>query len=232
MQPRLIDASGVLLVAIFAALLAAGCGLPSSYYLTPPATPTVFATPLTPLFSVKSTVDNSESELRGFALYYKCYLNTGDIESNFSESSFESTLRSAGFFPVCSEDDTSPSEHSLPLFPIDSADRGKDFTITVNFNSPDSGMYNALSSYTRPDTTIVVSKGVRRYVPTDPVGSCKTFDFSEFLTADIDFSGIAGGVPSNGPFYIAMYALSYGLQDISTPIWSWPVYLGYVGIHN
>ena len=28
--------------------------------------------------------------------------------------------------------------------------------------------------------------------------------------------------------YLAMYAVSYGIQDVSTPIYSYPVYLGYL----
>jgi hypothetical protein len=213
---------------MLAALLAAGCGLPSPYYLSPPAAPSSSASPTTPLFSVTSTTDNSEAEFRGFELYYKCYLSEADIESNFGSLSFESTLRSAGFLPVCSEDDTSPSGHLVPLIPIDAADRGKSFTITVDFNSPSSATYQ----YTRPDIGTIVSKGVRRYVPDDTAVTCKTFDFAQFLTTDADYSRIGSSVPLDGPFYIAIYALSYGVQDKATPIWSWPVYLGYVGIRT
>jgi hypothetical protein len=218
---------------MIAALLAAGCGLPSPYYLSPPATPgyiagTQSALPGTPYFYVISTTDNSEAEFRGFELYYKCYLDAGGIEMNFGSSSFESTLRSVGFKPVCSEDDTSPSAHSAPLIPIAPADRGKPFVVKVDFDSLGGGLYKAIYSYTRPDTAIVVSKGVRRYA-IDAAVSCKTFDFAQFVSTDADFS-IGGSVSPGGPFFIAIYALSYGLQDISTPIWSWPVYLGYVEI--
>jgi hypothetical protein len=216
---------------MLAALLAAGCGLPSPYYLSPPAAPSSSASPTTPLFSVTSTTDNSEAEFRGFELYYKCYLSEADIESNFGISSFESTLRSAGFLPVCSEDDTSPSGHIVPLVPIDAADRGKSFTITVDFNTLGPGTYPATYHYTRPDIGTTVSKGVRRYVP-DTAVTCKGFDFAEFLTTDADYSRIGSSVPPGGPFYIAIYALSYGVQDKATPIWSWPVYLGYVGIRT
>lgn len=228
MRPRLI--LGMLL----AALLAAGCGLPSSYYLTPPATPgdvvgTQSAIPGTPYFYVISTTANSESEFRGFELYYKCYLDAADIEDDFGSLSLQSTLQSAGFKPVCSEDDASPTAHSVPLIAIASADRAKDFVVKVDFDSLGGGTFKALYSYTRPDTAVVVTKGVRRHVlDTDTGISCKTFDFAEFLSTDADFSNVASG---GAPFYIAMYALSYGLQDISTPIWSYPVYLGYVGIH-
>lgn len=228
MRPRLIDASGVLLILTLAALLAAACGLPSPYSLSPPTCPEQ-AVLGEPWFKIESTTDNSESEFRGFELYYKCYLKTVDIESNYGSLSSESTLRSAGFLPVCSETDTSPSAHSVPLIPIALADRGKSFRITVDFDSLGGGTYEATYAYTRPDTAIVVSKGVRRYVVDTPV-SCKTFDFGQFSAADLDYGKIKGTVPSGGPFYIAMYALSYGLQDIATPIWSWPVYLGYVEI--
>jgi hypothetical protein len=214
---------------MLAALLAARCGLPSPYYLSPPAAPSSPASPTTPLFSVISTTNNSETEFRGFELYYKCYLSEADIEANFGSSSFESNLRSAGFLPVCSEEDTSPSGHIVPLVPVDAADRGKPFTITIDFNPISSGSYPATYRYTRPDVGTIVSKGVRRYVPDTSV-ACKTFDFAEFLTTDADYSRIGSSVPASGPFYIAIYALSYGLQDISTPIWSWPVYLGYVEI--
>jgi hypothetical protein len=220
----------LILAPMIAALLAAGCGLPSPYYLSPPAAPSSPASVNSPLFSVISTTDNSETEFRGFELYYKCYLSEADIEANFGSLSFESTLRSAGFLPVCTETDTSPSVHIVPLVPIDAADRGKPFTITIDFNSPNPGIYNAVSSYTRPDTAIVVTKGVRRYVLDTLTGvSCKTFDFLEFLTADADFGKVAS---AGAPFYVAMYALSYGLQDKATPIWSWPVYLGYVEIKS
>lgn len=228
MRPRPI------LAPLLAALLAAGCGLPSSYYLTPPATPgsvpgTGSAVPGTPVFYIISTTDNSESEFRGFELYYKCYLNEGDIESNFGSSSFESDLRSAGFLAVCPEGDFTPTSRTVPLFLIDDSDRGTDFVITIDFNPSGLGLYDAVCTF---DPLIQASKGVRRHVLDTATGvSCKTFDFAEFLSTDADFLKIAGSVPANGPFYIAMYALSYGLQDISTPIWSYPVYLGYVGIH-
>ena len=225
MRPRLFLGS------LIAAFLAGSCGLPSPYYLSPPAAPSSPASPTTPLFSVISTTDNSETEFKGFELYYKCYLNEGDVESNFGSSSFESNLRSAGFLPACSEDDTSPSGHLVPMILIDPADRGKNFTITVDFNPSGLGIYNPTYKYTRPDIGTFVSIGVRRYVP-DTAVTCKSFDFAQFLTMDADYTRIGSSVPANGPFYIAIYALSYGVQDKATPIWSWPVYLGYVGIHN
>jgi hypothetical protein len=229
MRPRFIDASGVLLGSMLVALLVAGCGLPSSYYLTPPATPPTLASPIGyPVFQVISTTDNSESEFRGFELYYKCYRITETLESGFGENSLESDLRAKGFLPVCSELDSTPTGRRVPLILVDPLDRGLDFTVTVDFNLPGSATY-ARYQYTGPVTLSSVSVEVRRYI-SDGAGACKTFDATEFLATDLDISRIFAGALTDGSFYLAMYALSYGLQDISTPIWSWPVYLGYVEI--
>jgi hypothetical protein len=215
------------LVPLLTVLLAAGCGLPQSYYLTPPATPTVWAGPTRPYFEVISTTANSEPEFRGFELYYKCYRIGELIQSSFGETSRESDLLSAQFRPVCSQSDPSPSARGVPLIPIDIPDRGKSFTITVDFNSPLEATYK----YTGPGTSNSVSVGVLRYV-SDGAGACKTFDSIEFLATDIDISRIfaEAQAQSDPEFYIAMYAMSYGKQDLATTIWSSPVYLGYIRI--
>jgi hypothetical protein len=218
------------LLLLLLVLLTAGCGLPSPFYLTPPATPTPLATPTgTPYFQVISTTANIEPEFRGFELYYKCYKTTGDpIESDFGTSSFESDLRRAGFLPVCSETDVFASGRSAPLIYIDPTpptDRGEAFTITVDFNSP----ANAKYEYTGPKTGTFFSVGVRRSV-SDGVGKFKTFDPTQFQSTDVDISRIFADAQLAGEFYIAMYAMSYGKQDLATTIWSSPVYLGYIHI--
>jgi hypothetical protein len=208
------------LVPLLTVVLAAGCGLPQTYYLTPPATPTVWASPTRPYFEVISTTANGEPEFRGFELYYKCYRIGEAIENGFGETSQESNLRSVGFLPVCSsENDASPTGRSVPLILIDIPSRGLSFTVTVDFNVPASATYQ----YTGH------SVGVRRYV-SDGAGACKTFESSKFEATDVDISRIFAGAQSDGEFYLAMYALSYGKQDLTTTIWSSPVYLGYVRI--
>ena len=217
------------LLLLLLVLLTAGCGLPSPFYLTPTATPGP-ATETTPLFQIKSTSENSEPEFRGFELYYKCYKTADDpIESNFGTSSFESDLRRAGFLPVCSEADVFASGRSAPLIYIDPTlptDRGEVFNVTVDFNSP----ANAKYEYTGPKTGTFFSVGVRRSV-SDGVGRFKTFDPVQFQSTDPDISRIWTQAKAEGSFYIAMYTLSYGRQDLGTPIWSSPVYLGYVRIY-
>jgi len=222
MRPRLFI--GLLLPA----LLAAACGIPSPSFLEPPTCPAQ-ALPLTPEFQIGSTTNNSESELRGFALYYKCYGIDETIESGFGYETSESALQNPkGFFPVCSETDDSTSGRSVPLIYIDPkppTDQGQEFTITVDFNSPVDAKY----AYTGPVTGKSISVGVRRSV-SDGVGGFKTFDFAQFQSTDSDISRIWTKAQDARSFYVAMYALSYGLQDKATPIWSWPVYLGYVEI--
>jgi len=213
------------LLAILAALLAAGCGLPSPYFLEPPGYPKLgFASDSTPIFYVESTTVNNEPEFRGFELYYKCYKDEASIEDGFGPGNQESDLKAAGFLPVCTASDLSPQGRSVPLIPIDVDDRGSTFTITLNFNAPGTAQYK----YNGPVSLENVSVGVRRFV-FDGVNRCKTFDYASFLAPDADISKIYAEL-SGGPIYIAMYALSYGKQDLATTIWSTPVYLGWAKI--
>ncbi len=224
MRPRLI------LVSILVAVMAGGCGLPANYFLSPPATPATLASPIgTPYFQIISTTANSESEFRGFALYYKLYSIDETIESGFGyETSESALLNPKGFLPVCSKTDLFASGHTVPLIYLDPnppTDKGQEFTITIDFNSPADAKY----AYTGPVTMQSISVGVCRSVA-DGLGGFKTFDPTEFLSTDSDISRIWTKARAAGSFYLAMYALSYGLQDRVTPIWSWPVYLGYVEI--
>jgi hypothetical protein len=214
------------LLAILAVLFAAGCGLPSPYFLEPPGYPKLgFASDSTPIFYVESTTANSEPEFRGFELYYKCYKDEASIEYGFGTGNQESDLKAAGFLPVCTASDLSPQGRSVPLIPIESDDRGSEFTITLNFNAPDTAAYE----YTGPISTTVVSTGVRRYVfDVDSGTGCKTFAYDQFSPSDPDISAIHSQL--SGAVYIAMYALSYGKQDLATTIWSTPVYLGWAKI--
>jgi len=229
-------------VTLFAlVLVAVSCGLPSSYYLSPPTLGPGGAQgdPTSGFFQILSTSANSEEEFRGFELYYKfdATAPTG-TEINLGNSTNDvTTLTNAGFLTVCSGDstrDATPTQRTLPLIPIQQADRGTTFSVTINVNpqSPDATLVNYTYTAAAAGT---VEVQIDRHVFDTTTGGCKPFTFIRWLpgnysTADADMTNL--GTLQSSTIYLVMYAVSYGLQDVSTPIYSYPVYLGYLTLSS
>lgn len=115
-------------------------------------------------------------------------------------------------------------------------------------NSPSLSYY----VYAKPaPSTAVVYAEVRRFVTAQSGNECKSFapnsvsgvvNWDAPAFADIDLSGTTGNAiwtqvvnNNSGNIYVMVYALSYGLSTasvggvaVNTPVYSSPVYLGYV----
>jgi len=227
-------------------ILEVGCGLPSPYFLSPPVVPQL-AQVTSPNFYFASTSANNEVELRGFEVYYK--FETDPASQGFiNDTNLGSTtntytdLTVAGFSPLCSSTDVSPLTHQSPLVPIAIGDRGQAFTVTltISTNTANSGI--STYSYTGPVSGSVIGE-VRRAAPLPSnlfTSGCKLFLSNSNVTSYTDYDPTADNdvraifstaQSSGGTAYLMMYALTYGLQDISTPIYSNPVYLGYISIN-
>jgi hypothetical protein len=242
---------------LFAAMTAlCGCGLPNYPTLNPPGTPSVLASDTNSVFTIMSTTENNELEFRGFELFYKFYSNPSAIESNLQSVIWSVLINTYGYRPVCDQTDTfsgyPPSNlHSTkpyPLLYVQPADRGTQFSITVAFpstatvpplESPVAVLYNGAPCYSPDDSSAPLS--VRRNVGNTTSGTTTYQEGKYFIAGDLgdpatyqssdrDVQAIWGSI--SGPAYLAMYVLSYGVQDFTTDLYSTPVYLGYVPVNT
>jgi hypothetical protein len=225
------------------ALVETGCGLPDSYFLQPPTV----VQPAAGLSSFSFLNPDHSNDLgvtfTGFELYYRFYNLTDTININAYDPTNPADpttqLASAGFLPVRTFQDT-PSSQSIPVIPIGPAVAGSSFLVQVNITgSPATG-----SQPTGPANYIVGTAGqveLRRNV----VDPNHTYGYKNFLSnnypspsntntnyssVDGDFSVVYNGATSNQYAYIALYALSYGLINLTTPTRSTPKYLGYESV--
>jgi len=224
---------GVKLLAVLAlALTAAGCGLESPFYLNPPGTPAQPASTGTPIFYLLHTSQNNEVEFRGYELYYKLYSLDSDgqalmsAESNLGSATFD-VLISKSYHPLCTTlHDTSTTSsviHNAPLIRILPADIGS----TLQFLIDLSPAYQSTLSVPYAGGIIPLN----RFVP-DGNGSLKSFDPAQIASTDSDISAIWNAATiSQHSVDVVLYALSYGVKDLTTPIYSNPVYLGYAQIN-
>ena len=226
------------LILFIAVLLGTGCGLPDAFYLSPPSV-TFTSDIRSGTFSLLMTDHTSEPEFRGYELYYKLYADAATIGADANLGGSGGTvdgLRQEGFLtltrgPGTFAQDVSVGSRTVPVLPIVTLDRTSSFPITISFN-PGSGADSATNfSYASP-TKGAVQQEIDRHVDgvINGVSRCKPFTFgrSFYLVTDPDFTAISGAV--SGQLYLALYVASYGLQNLSTPIYSYPVYLGYVSL--
>jgi hypothetical protein len=224
-----------------------GCGLPDQFYIASPSTVTLaggtgntfsFANP-------DHTSDSTTLNFKGFELYYKLYSTdnssaiTGQDYNANNTSDVVTQLTNAGYLPVCAGTDI--NTHASPLIPVAVADISSTFSVTVSVNQFPAGAIST-ASYSVIASGHQVNVEIRRNIIDNGFGSSgqfKTFlpnsltssDLS-FVPADIDVSGIYTRVQQlGGNAYLAMYALSYGVQGLSTPIRSTPLFLGYVFVN-
>jgi hypothetical protein len=249
--------------AALAALLLsfAGCGLPDSFYLSPPSigvSTGALASALSGNFVIQHTDRSSEPDFRGYELYYKLYTGPPPVAdqnlgtaATTSTSTVDALMTQSGFLTLCRgpsvspppatasaqavAPDTSVATRTLPLILIDPSDRGSNFTITINVNpvNQSSGSDSATNfTYTAPTGVYLqeVDRHVNGVIPGVGVPRCMPFTFGQgyYQPSDLDISAIWSAI--QGTLYIAVYAVSYGLQDLSTPIYSYPVYMGYLSI--
>jgi hypothetical protein len=234
-----------LAILLICALVEGGCGLPDQYYLAPPNLQTLAGgTGSTFSFSNPDhALDSTNVSFKGFELYYRLYASdnaiaiTGQDYSASNPAAPEVQLIANGFFPVCASTDVPPGRN-LPLIPVTMSNQAYSFTVTITINQYPAGALST-AAYTVGASPINVE--IRRNAQDQTLGvsAYKTFlpnsltigDPSFVPTTDADIAPIWTKVQSlGGSAYLAMYALSYGLQGISTTIRSTPTFLGYISL--
>ncbi len=245
---------GAALVAVL--LSTAGCGLPDAYYLSPPNVPAPTGS-LVNSFVILPTDHSSEPDFRGYELYYKLYSpatppvadqNLGTAATT-STTTVDALMTASGFLTLCRgpvvsapatalpqavAQDTSSETRNVPLILIDPSDRGSSFSITINFNPVNQLGNDSTTNYTYTAPTGAYQQEIDRDVDgtISGVQRCMPFTLGQgyykSTDPDIVISGINSSTIQGTVVYIAVYAVSYGLQNLSTPIWSYPVYMGYL----
>ncbi len=223
------------------ALLWAACGLPDPFYLSPPAVTTTGT--LVYSFQLTSTDRSAEPDFRGFELYYKIYADPGSAAADAGWGGGDpgpSLLIQKGFLAVCRgpsvqpappgglSADTSADARILPLIPIAPGDRSSSFPVQINFG-PVTGDTSTNFSYTSPSTGQPVVQQIDRHVNVSAGSGCKPFTFgaANYVSTDPDISAVFSNI-QGGIIYVGVYVLSYGIQNLSTPIYSSPVFMGYL----
>ena len=225
----------------------AGCGLPDSFYLSPPSASQ--AQPLDGLFTIQHTDRSSEPDFRGYELYYKLYSSAPPAaDTNLgSTTGTVDLLTSNGFLTLCKgpvvtapsgassqavSADVSVATRVAPLILIDPNDRNASFTVTINVNPAGGTDAGTSYSYAAPSGSYQqeIDRHVTGSIATVGVQRCMPFTYGQgyYQQTDPDISAI--WPVTGGTLYIAVYAVSYGLQNLSTPIYSYPVYMGYLTI--
>jgi hypothetical protein len=231
---------GVKLLVLFAcAVTLAGCGLPDQYYLQPPVPQSPAPGAYFAFLNPNHLTGDSNVTFKGYELYYRFYPDSVSINTNAYDpnntADVVSQLTSNGFLPVASDQDSYPARTFIPVVPIDPADIATSFSVHVNINTV--GVIDSFFSFSPVIASL--TGNVRRNVQ-DLVyfpGHFKTYfgnqtSIGNYQAIDADCGLITGqvvGVPT-GTVYLAMYALSFGLQGTppTTPLRSIPVYLGYL----
>ncbi len=214
-----------------------GCGLENITYLSPPGNPTALASPTNNIFTINSTSKNDEAEFLGFELYYKFYA------TGFSIPSVEDIddLKSNGFKPVCSSTDTAAGtdvNHLKPLFEVPPVDRGTTFSITITFTNPQSnpsGEIQPLVKNKGADLSMTIRRDIadNRGVASPTNNQGRPFikvngsAVAAYESTDTDVSPVY----SSDIVSLVMYAMSFGRENITTDLYSPPVYLGFINIY-
>jgi hypothetical protein len=215
------------IVAAAAAFALNSCGLEYITYLEPPAYSSP-ASPSTPVFIVSNPARDAAEVLifTGFELYYKFFnANTQTAEQNLQSglSTRDQLVSTYHFKRMC----TAGTQTQVPPFiPVDSADRGSEFDMELDFNPVN----------TDSPATMVYGGSVP---PTYPYGEIrrqatylsepKTFAKVKLLQTDDDMTGVNWeGVGQT--LNLVVYAISYGVQDYS-PVYSSARYLGYMSYY-
>lgn len=216
MKPRGVLRFLFLTCSVVQVLLA--CGIETIPYLIPPEP----KTPLPPdklRFAASSQHD--QTEFQGFELYYKFYTLSEEIEVAVSS---HLSLEPAGFFRINSEDDTRDNIDK-PLIKIHLGDRGKDYTVTIDFSDEPKITLDFLEPVVT-DTNINIRRGA--YEGDDFLLQ----PFKNFLDVDIDDFDLDDNVQrelmdiTSAYVKLAIYVLSYGEGLYFNQIHSAPLYLG------
>ncbi len=213
--------------AALAAALLHGCGLETVVLLSAPGSGPPDETAKT--FTIYLTASNNELEFRGIEIFYKFYPDLGSFEGGLATYG---DVVAAGFRRLTSLRDA-PTLQNLPLIPVDSGDRGMPSKITLDFSPLENKAVPVMSAVPVTTGLTFANTEFRRAVVYGVTGLFKTF-YSEtddgFVHDDVDISALGLSAGTNPIVYIGLYALSYGLQDLTTPIYSRAVPLSPISI--
>ena len=260
-------------------LFVCSCGLPSAYSsLDAPIAPNSSDVGSN-IFSFQNTPpSNPDFTLLGFELYYKFYDNTqnlGGTSYNTEAAQFAastnplpgtSALTALGYRPLWAAPTSPPyeygdgspyvpSQHSPPLFPIDSAERQTTFQASIDFtptNTTGEYIYPSISTSYSSDTGIAIARYVTAlsgatapsgYLTTQPGPELRGFGSQDFTQYDNDLPAvlqISGTTPSpyvspavaDGSATLGLFVLAYGLDQNLNTIYSVPVALGSIPINH
>jgi hypothetical protein len=225
------------IISVLLILFVTSCGL---YYITTLNPPQFVSFSDADNYFIFRTVGDHDDYLddisfRGFELYYKIYLQGSTVDSNLLSLS---ELTSNGFKRIADSDDRInniskpliPIEHLPAAFPLET-NRDDTFDITVDFD----GLEEAIPSEpfaAADDPTLLppVSFSIelrREGIPDNRIGHEDEFKpFSVFEEGDADISNdIWNAISGGSAVTIALYALSYGKQDLIIDVYSIAVYL-------
>jgi hypothetical protein len=229
-----------------------GCGLPDSYNLQPPVRQN-----LAGLVSNNFEFLNPDHStdlgvsFQGFDLYYRFYAKDTDININaWDENDYHdpvTQLTTNGFLPICRAGDTPPSRVA-PLIPVETSVRLQSFAVDVyiDFLPSGPGIPSSYYSYTPPLPVIPPPTPVTGEVRRNAQDPTSGYGYKSFAGNNVTLPGgttarypdnadmstqlwaACGGTTGAAWAYIALYAMSYGLAGGTTPLWSAPVYLGFL----
>jgi len=210
------------------------CGLGYIPFLSEPLS--LFANDADKTFQFKRTSDNTEAEFLGFEIYYKFY--TESVEPDNTIITY-SALSPNGFSRLSSSDDLR-NHISKPLIKIPFGNTNT-ITFTLDFNQvPEKDPETSSTDLTVGDVSLRRSVYYDSDQGTEP-DHCKHFPETEDDTPetyedndnDIDSSvwTIISTAPTSDNVKLALYVLSYGLENYTLPLHSDALYLGYITVN-
>ncbi len=229
-----------LLVFAAAALLPAGCGIPSYPSLSPPVvSPDDFPPPESGLlFSFAVPTDNDATIFKGFEFYYRIYSGLDIDEAALTDDLRAiidmATLEQRGYRRCYPNTATTASGVDRPLVTLDDAQKTDEALVVYIDFSP---LINAQSPSAFPVVQVAATEyPLARNVSEDPnTPALKGFLSSDFAESDADIPDdyLAESPNSRATaLYVSLYVLSYGNDPASFQfnIYSPPAYLGYIAI--
>ena len=218
-SPRVLIASLVAMLLIF---LLNTCGIEQFIpQLNPPINPEKVGS----AFNFTKSTFNSEPEFIGFDLYYRMY-QIQDIPDPNDIVEF-ADLGTNGFRRIHSSNDKA-GQIQLPLIPIDPADKGAEFIITVDYTGVQSKNLELVDPFPLIDYGGGITD-IRRDVY-DGLLDDSYKRFSQFSEGDADIKSypeVWVDIDNGDAVKIVLYVVSYG-YDIANkgPLRSEPVKLG------
>lgn len=231
--PRRFGGAGV--VFLFT-IFAAGCGIPDFAYLEPPQNVLKFNN--TKESSFTNASDNNPDLFIGYQVYGKFYNYGSDTDGSIYTESNQITsfakLTSLDFFRLVKPDTTGTSADPDPVIKLSDDEKGESIRFTLDFNGDVFSYLEEFNTVIKNNIDSEVIKVARNVLIEGAVTGervLKSFYIDDLLP---DHSDLKNLEPPDGEItlsyiYLSIFILSYGREsDGYTPVYSEPVYLGYV----